>query len=334
MRWRHWSILIVLVLLNYLIFSTAFTLLAEQRQPQAHPTRTPQPTFDVIVPAPVAYIVLPTCTTRPTRAPITPSPSPTATATPAMTNALEIAASLDAAPTEIATEAATPSPTASPTPGAQYITHKIKQGETLSEIARAYGVSVQDVMAANNLDDPNRIVTGQELLIPVPQAQAAAPPAQPEATSTAKPTKKPAAATRRPPAATPKPTARGEQFTAEVIWDPWVAPNCSGPGISKQSIIRDAAGNPLNGVIVTVDCYGNTMSSHPSGTPGEYDPGHYDFSFGKHSPEDWTCTVWVSAMGGQPVASSQVVSVHFDLNDCNPHGAGHQVAIVNWTKRW
>ena len=39
-------------------------------------------------------------------------------------------------------------------------------------------------------------------------------------------------------------------------------------------------------------------------------------------------------VNGQPVASSEVVTIQFDTNDCSPHGNGHQVATVNWTKHW
>jgi LysM repeat protein len=45
----------------------------------------------------------------------------------------------------------------------------VKQGETLSEIAAQYEVSIQAIMEANGLTDPNRIVTGQELIIPEPE---------------------------------------------------------------------------------------------------------------------------------------------------------------------
>jgi hypothetical protein len=29
-----------------------------------------------------------------------------------------------------------------------------------------------------------------------------------------------------------------------------------------------------------------------------------------------------------------VATIQFDTNDCKPHGNGHQVAILNWTKHW
>jgi len=111
-----------------------------------------------------------------------------------------------------------------------------------------------------------------------------------------------------------------------------VAPNCSGPGISSLSVVKDAAGNPVNGVVVEVSCYDNRWPTIPSGKPGVYEPGHYDWSPGQTQPVDWVCTARVIEINGQPVTSSQEVSIHFDTNDCRPNKTGHQVAIVNWTK--
>jgi hypothetical protein len=85
---------------------------------------------------------------------------------------------------------------------------------------------------------------------------------------------------------------------------------------------------------VELNCYDNVWLSHPSGNPGEYDPGHYDFGLGTSSPQDWTCTIRVAELNSQPVASSDVLTIPFDTNDCQPHGNGHQIAIVNWTKNW
>ncbi len=162
---------------------------------------------------------------------------------------------------------------------------------------------------------------------------------------TAEPTAIPPTNTPKPKPPTPKPTAKPptptstpvpvrDQFTSTLIWDPLVAPNCAGPGISNHSIIRDAGGNPVNGARVEVNCYDNIWLSHPSGNPGEYDPGHYDFSFGQTKPQAWTCTARVFDINGQPVASSEVATIQFDTNDCSPGGSGHQIAILNWTKHW
>lgn len=70
----------------------------------------------------------------------------------------------DAAPDE-AGEVIAPEPTSIPVTGAQTI-HVVRSGETLFQIARQYTVSVDDIIAANELLDPNRLSVGQELVIP------------------------------------------------------------------------------------------------------------------------------------------------------------------------
>jgi LysM repeat protein len=351
MKWRHWSILIILVLLNYIIFSTAFTQLAEQRNPKVPPTRTPQPTFVSMAPKAVSWVVLPTCTVGPTPTSRPPLPTPVPTLgqvisqTESLVAAVEIIETAATAPsTTLPTD--TPEPTVVATTAAA--SHVVKRGEYLSEIAKEYGVSAKSITAANNIDNPNLIVTGQRLVIPNPVQVVAAEPAPitpaPEssaatagpapATATAKPKPPTAIPTRQPPPATPTPATAGSQFTGNLVWHPMVAPNCAGPGISKESVIQDPSGNPVNGVRVEVDCYGNKWLSHPSGNPAEYEPGHYDFSFGQSTPQEWTCSARVFDINGQPISSSQTVTIQFDTNDCRPDGIGHQVAIVNWTKHW
>lgn len=50
-----------------------------------------------------------------------------------------------------------------PTPVGQYI---VKAGDTLSTIATTFETTVDELMALNNLSDPNLIEIGQELRIP------------------------------------------------------------------------------------------------------------------------------------------------------------------------
>jgi LysM repeat protein len=50
----------------------------------------------------------------------------------------------------------------------QPVYHVVKPGENLTQIARYYGVTVQAIVNANNLWNPNYIYPGQYLLIPVP----------------------------------------------------------------------------------------------------------------------------------------------------------------------
>jgi LysM repeat protein len=46
------------------------------------------------------------------------------------------------------------------------VIHVVASGETLSTIAQRYGVTIQDIVTANNLDNPDRLSLGQELIIP------------------------------------------------------------------------------------------------------------------------------------------------------------------------
>jgi LysM repeat protein len=44
--------------------------------------------------------------------------------------------------------------------------HVVAKGETLTTIAKVYGVSVEDLKKANNISNPNEIKIGQKLIIP------------------------------------------------------------------------------------------------------------------------------------------------------------------------
>lgn len=46
------------------------------------------------------------------------------------------------------------------------IEHVVRAGETLSAIAKAYGVSTPAIISANKLKNPNRLKVGQKLFIP------------------------------------------------------------------------------------------------------------------------------------------------------------------------
>ncbi len=54
----------------------------------------------------------------------------------------------------------------------QYI---VQAGDTLGLIAQRYGVSLEQLIAANNLKNPNLLEVGQELTVPVPIAQGVGP---------------------------------------------------------------------------------------------------------------------------------------------------------------
>jgi LysM repeat protein len=93
-------------------------------------------------------------------APATIVGSPTPSETPEPTSTHAVAPSL------------TPQPTATPTAGA--VTHIVIAGETLSGIAQEYNVTVQAIVEANELANPDLLEAGQVLIIPV-QVQTATP---------------------------------------------------------------------------------------------------------------------------------------------------------------
>ncbi len=66
--------------------------------------------------------------------------------------------------TPTATPTSTPTPTATPTPKLVY--HTVHPGENLSIIAAEYGVTVKEIMKANNLPSAQYIRVGEKLLIP------------------------------------------------------------------------------------------------------------------------------------------------------------------------
>ncbi len=89
------------------------------------------------------------------------------------------------------------------------IVHVVKPGETLSSIARRYGVSLYRLAAYNGIRNPNLLRVGQQLRIP-PSTSAVTPVASPRATVIPKPSARPVAP---PPSrgssrstATPEPT--------------------------------------------------------------------------------------------------------------------------------
>lgn len=102
---------------------------------------------------------------------------PTATATPTPTGTVIV-------PT--ATPTTTPTPTATLPPGQQII-YVVRTGDTLYSIARHFGVTVQAILAVNNIPNPNCIYVGQRIVIP-----------NPSATPTPKPTSTPGGPTPQP----------------------------------------------------------------------------------------------------------------------------------------
>lgn len=63
---------------------------------------------------------------------------------------------------------ATSTPRATATAGARTVTHVVQAGEDLGGIAAQYGVSVEDIVIANGIEDRDFVRAGEELIIPLP----------------------------------------------------------------------------------------------------------------------------------------------------------------------
>ena len=71
-----------------------------------------------------------------------------------------------ASPTPSPSPSPLPSPSLSPTPPSG-VTYIVRPGDTLTSIAREFGVTVQAIVETNNIADPDLINVGQVLIIPV-----------------------------------------------------------------------------------------------------------------------------------------------------------------------
>ena len=79
---------------------------------------------------------------------ITPTPTPTIRAAPEATSTLE--------------------PTPPPKTVITVITYTVQAGDTLAKIAAEFGVTVEEIVEANDIEDPSLINVGQVLVIPKP----------------------------------------------------------------------------------------------------------------------------------------------------------------------
>lgn len=72
------------------------------------------------------------------------------------------------APPVVATAAAIAQNTDTPAPSQdEPLVHVVKAGDTLGNISRSYDVPMEDIVAANDIVDPNTLAVGQQLVIPV-----------------------------------------------------------------------------------------------------------------------------------------------------------------------
>ncbi len=330
LKGRQWSLLIVLILLNWLVFSSLARFIVQSTQPGPTPTRTAKPTFTV----------------TPTPRPPTATPTETGTPTPTATRVL---GPHPPPPTDTPVPGQPQPPPAAtatqpPAPRTGRVTHTVQRGETLSSIAEQYGVNVWYIAWLNDISDPSLIFVGQQLTIPAPGEvipSPTPPPAAPTATSpppapapTDTPAPPPAAPTDTPAPQPTSPPASNWQFIPNGGYAG--APNL---GLTRvYGTITDSAGNPVNGYRLKLNCYGNVFISYPSGPSPDpceglpttgWAPGFYDFTVATQAR---TMDCYISVIDrpgceGEGTPLSEEFLLHFEAPN-------ETILIWNWLKQW
>jgi LysM repeat protein len=75
-----------------------------------------------------------------------------------------------------------------PYPTRGIVTYRVKEGDTISGIASYFGVSMDELMALNDMADPNRLISGVDILIPPLPTETPIPTEGPTDTPTLTPT--------------------------------------------------------------------------------------------------------------------------------------------------
>lgn len=125
--------------------------------------------FDHIVPAVLGWDGEPS---QPAAATATEEGEPAATETSAP---LTPTATVESRPEEAGEEeeveetaTAEPTNTPEPEPSSTPVSYEVQRGDRLIDIAESFGVTVEAIVQANGIADPNRIQAGQVLIIPAP----------------------------------------------------------------------------------------------------------------------------------------------------------------------
>ncbi len=319
MKARYWSLTIVLILINYIIFAALFTRLMDADFSGKLATRTPVPTF---TPAPAEPIVV-----VPTPEPVTPPPTPTATRVVAdgdtMASADQTAPTpeLPAAPQLVAPG----SVNIRSGPGLNYnVIGTLNANTAVPIVGRTAdklwwqikmpnderGWVAGSVVQATNADN-----------VPVAEAPAAPQPAPVAA--------QPAAEVSPPP--TQEPEKPKYQYEPTGWYDDGNA------GLTRfLGTIKDTAGNPVNGVFVQASCGSYNTISYPSGPTGwgpyktgnDWPPGFYDITVATHPiPCLWMLSI-VDTDDRQTVKARLSETVPVETT------AEKSIVTANWRKNW
>ncbi|MBN1991420.1 MAG: SH3 domain-containing protein [Anaerolineae bacterium] len=319
MNARQWSLAIVLILINYLIFATLFSRLLESDFNLNYATRTPIPTF---TPAPAQpFIVVPTLT------PPTPIPTPTATrvlSAPAVEDG--------AAPGENSSDSTASVPSSNQPslvapgavnirsgPGVNYgVIGTLNAGTAVSIVGRNADASWWQIEITTGIIGwVSDAVVSASNTGGVPVVETPPPP-------------QPTTAEAQPAASNPSPKPQ-YQFEPTGWWDD------GNQGLTRfYGNITDVNGNPVDGVFVRATCGDYATISYPSGPVGwggynesyDWPPGFYDITVDtKPVPCIWVLSI-VETEDRKTVTAvlSEAIPVEVTMDK--------SIIVASWRKNW
>jgi len=327
---RYWSLAIALVLINYVVFASLFSRLLDTDFSLDYATRTPVPTF---TPAPAQpFVVIPTST------PVT--PIPTATPTRVIDRTDLEANDTNSPLSEVGQDPGSAAAGAQLDSRPQLVapgTVNIRSGPGLNfpVIGTLNADTTVPIVGRNDASSWWQIkISGDETgwvsnavvsasnTEGVPVAQAPSPPVA------AAPAPQPAASSKQEPAAPQKP---------KYQYEPTGWYDDTNYGLTRfLGDIKDANGNPVDGVFVEARCGTYATISYPSGPvgwggfneSGDWPAGFYDISIDtKPVPCIWTLTV---------VETDDRKTVKARLSEAVPVEVTQEKSIItaNWRKNW
>jgi LysM repeat protein len=193
----------------------------------------------------LAACVRPYPSAEPAEEPLGDAVATTQPVLPAETTPALPAATIEGQPTA---ELAAPTVEVLPTEAPVSTTHVVQAGETLFLIGVQYGVSVEEIAAANNLTDVNRLEVGQQLIIPAPGSVDVAATAAPVVEAT------PLATVVAPTAAAP--TAGGTHVVqaGENLFRIGLSYGCTVEQLAAANDLADPTRIDVGQVLVIPDC--------------------------------------------------------------------------------
>lgn len=318
MKARYWSLAIILILVNYLIFASLFTQLVDNDFGGKRSTRIPAPTFTP-APAQPPSIIIPTLT------PVPAVPTPTATRVVSDDNpSAQIENSLPAEEPNIEPQLIAPGTVNIRSgPGTNYqVVGALNANAPVQVLGRNQDASwwqieitdgstgwvASSVVSTSNTDS-------------VPVAEAPPPPVAPAAVAV------------QPAADAPPPAPEKPKYQYEPTG--WY--DDGNAGLTRfLGDIKDVNGNPVNGVFVQAKCGNFSAISFPSGPVGwgqfregrDWPAGFYDLTVDtKPVPCIWTLTV-VDTDDRQTVKAVLSESIPVEIT------AEKSIVTANWRKNW